>query len=109
MMKLVQCIIEPHKLEEVVDALQKVAAGLTVSEARGHGHQKGHPIVYRGLEYEVTLLPKIMIEIVAEDNRVDDIVRTVIEVADTDQIGAGRVFVLPVEECYHVRTGFMDR
>ena len=108
-MKLIQCIVEPYKLDEVVEALQSVVAGMTVSEAKGHGHQKGHSIVYRGCEYEVTLLPKMMIEVAADDNRVDDIVKVMISVADTGQIGAGRVFVLPIDESYHVRTGFMDR
>jgi nitrogen regulatory protein P-II 1 len=106
--KLIQCIIQQHKLEEVVEALQKVAPGMTVSEAKGHGHQKGHSLVYRGLEYKVSLLPKIMVEIVADNNRVDDIVKVVIETARTGQIGDGRIFILPIEENYHVRTGFMD-
>jgi nitrogen regulatory protein P-II 1 len=106
--KLIQCIIQQHKLEEVVEALQKVAPGMTVSEAKGHGHQKGHSLVYRGLEYHVSLLPKMMVEIVADNNRVDDIVKVVIETARTGQIGDGRIFVLPIEENYHVRTGFMD-
>src|SRR5947199_3194176 len=77
-MKLIQCIIQPYKLEEVVDALQSVAPGMTVSEAKGHGHQKGHPMLYRGREYDVSLVPKMMIEIAADDNKVDDIVKVVI-------------------------------
>ena len=107
-MKLIKCVIRPEKLDDAVEALQRVASGMTVSEVRGHGHQKGHPIVYRGQEYEVTLLPKMMIDIVADDSRVDDIVDVVIRIAGTGQIGDGRIFVLPVEENYHVRTGFME-
>ena len=81
---------------------------MTVLEVRGFGHQKGQPLLYRGREYEVSLLPKAMIEIVTEDNKVDDIVKLVIEKARTGQIGDGRIFVIPLEENYHVRTGFMD-
>jgi nitrogen regulatory protein PII len=107
-MKLVQCIIQPYKLDEVVEALQYVAPGMTVSEVRGHGHQKGHTLIYRGCEYEVSLLPKVMIEIVADDNRVDDIVKVVINTARTRNIGDGRIFIFPLEANYHVRTGFME-
>jgi nitrogen regulatory protein PII len=82
---------------------------LTVSEGRGHGRQKGHSVIYRGLEYQVSLIPKIVIEIVTEDNKVDDVIKVVAEKARTGNIGDGRIFVLPVEENYHVRTGFMDR
>jgi nitrogen regulatory protein PII len=106
--KLIQCIIQPYKLDEVVEALSKVAPGLTVSEAKGHGHQKGHTAIYRGIEYKVALLPKVMIEIVADDNRVGDIVKTAIESAKTGNIGDGRIFILPLEANYHVRTGFME-
>jgi nitrogen regulatory protein PII len=107
-MKLVKCVIQPQKLDEVVQALANIVPGMTVSEVRGHGHQKGHSMVYRGLEYEVSLLPKIVIDIVADDNRVDDIVKTVVESSRTGQIGDGRIFVIPVEENYHIRSGFMD-
>jgi len=106
--KLIQCVIQPYKLDELVEALQSVASGMTVSEARGHGRQKGHHAIYRGVEYVVSLLPKIMIEIVADDNRVEDIVKVVIAAAGTGQIGDGRIFVIPVEENYHSRTGFME-
>jgi nitrogen regulatory protein P-II 1 len=107
-MKLIKCIIQPHKLEEVLTALRDVIPGMSVTEVRGYGRQKGRSIVYRGQEYEVTLLPKAMIEIVAADNWVDDIVKLVIDTAGTGEIGDGRIFVLPIEENYHVRTGFMD-
>ena len=107
-MKLVKCIIRPHKLDEVVDALLNIAPGMTVSEVRGHGRQKGHTLVYHGVEYAVTLVPKVVIDVVTDDNKVDDVVRAVIEIGKTGEIGDGRIFVLPVEENYHVRTGFMD-
>lgn len=106
--KLIQCIIQPFKLEDVIDALQLVAPGMTLSEAKGHGHQRGQPLVYRGHEYEVSLLPKVMIEIVVEDNRVDDVVKVVIDKARTGHIGDGRIFISHIEESYHVRTGFME-
>ena|SRR6266850_1912329 len=107
-MKLVKCIIQPHKLDDVIGGLQNIVAGMTVLEVRGFGHQKGQPLLYRGREYDVSLLPKAMIEIVTDDNKVDDIVKLVIEKARTGQIGDGRIFVVPLEENYHVRTGFMD-
>ena len=107
-MKLIKCIIQPHKLDEVVRKLETIVAGMTVSEVRGYGRQKGHSILYRGLEYEVTLMPKVMIDVVTEDNKVDDVARLVIETARTGEIGDGRIFVLPLEENYHVRTGFKD-
>jgi nitrogen regulatory protein P-II 1 len=107
-MKLIQCIMRQEKLNEVVEKLTNVATGLTVSEVRGHGRQRGHPAVYRGVEYQLTLLPKVMVEIVADDNRVEDIVKVITETARTGEVGDGRIFVEPVEESYHIRTGFMD-
>src|SRR5213075_389842 len=104
-MKLIQAIIRPEKLTIVVDELSKIAAGLTVSEVRGHGRQGGHPALYRGVEYVVSLLPKMMIEIVTDDNKVDDIIRVLHKTAHTGEIGDGRIFVSPVDEAYHVRTG----
>jgi nitrogen regulatory protein P-II 1 len=105
-MKLIQCIVRPNKVDDVVDALRKLGvSGLTVSEVRGHGKQKGHTAIYRGTEYQVTLLPKMRIEIVAEDSAVDDILKAVIESARTGEIGDGRVFVLPIGETYKIRTG----
>jgi nitrogen regulatory protein PII len=108
-MKLVQCIIRQEKLGQVVERLATVVPGLTVSEVRGHGRQRGHSAMYRGVEYVVTLRPKVLVEVVIDDNKIDDIVKIVGEVARTGEIGDGRIFVLPVEESYHVRTGFMDR
>ena len=107
-MKLIQCIIRPEKLNDLVERLEGFASGLTVSDVRGHGHQKGQSVVYRGLEYQVSLLPKAMVEVVADESRVDDIVQIVTETARTGQIGDGRIFVIDVDEVYHIRTGTMD-
>ena len=108
-MKLIKAIIRPNKLEEVKDALTRLSiSGMTVSEVRGHGRQKGHKAVYRGTEYSVTLLPKIMIELVLPDEVVDETIKTIIETARTGEIGDGRVFVLPLDHGYNIRTGERD-
>src|SRR6201997_2756723 len=108
-MKMVKAIIRPNKLEEVKDALTKLSiAGMTVTEVRGHGRQKGHKAVYRGTEYSVTLLPKVMIELVIPDDRSNEILKTIISTARTGEIGDGRVFVMNVEQGYNVRTGELD-
>jgi nitrogen regulatory protein PII len=107
-MKLIKIIIQPAKLDPVVTRLQTLVAGMTVTEVRGYGHQRGQALLYRGREYDVNLVPKAMIEVVTEDNKVDDVVKAVIETARSGQIGDGRIFVLPLGDAYHVRTGFMD-
>jgi nitrogen regulatory protein PII len=108
-MKLIKAIIRPNKLEEVKDALTKVnISGMTVTEVRGHGRQKGHKAVYRGTEYNVTLLPKIMIEVVVSNEMLDDAVKTIVETGRTGEIGDGRVFVFPVDQAYHIRSGERD-
>jgi nitrogen regulatory protein P-II 1 len=108
-MKLIKAIIRPNKLEEVKDALTRLnIAGMTVTEVRGHGRQKGHKAVYRGTEYSVTLLPKMMIDLVLPNEMVDETIKTIIETARTGEIGDGRVFVMPVEEAYNIRTGEID-
>ena len=107
-MKLVQCVIRQEKLNEVVEKLMTITSGLTVSDVRGRGRQNGRPAVYRGTKYEFTLLPKVMIEILTDDNKVDDLLKIIAENARTGEIGDGRIFVLPVEQTYHVRTGFME-
>jgi nitrogen regulatory protein PII len=105
-MKLIQSIVRPNKVEAVIEALRQLnVSGMTVSEVRGHGRQKGHTAIYRGQEYQVTLLPKMMIEIVAADPDVEEILETVIRAARTGEIGDGRIFVLPVDETYKIRTG----
>jgi nitrogen regulatory protein P-II 1 len=105
-MKLVKSIVRPNKVDEVRDALEKLSVGgMTVTEVRGHGRQKGHTAIYRGKEYDVTLLPKIEIEVVVADDMVDEVIQAVIKAARTGEIGDGRVFVLPVEQSYNIRTG----
>lgn len=108
-MKLIKCIVRPHKLDEVKDALAKLSiSGMTITEVRGHGRQRGQKAIYRGSEYEVSLLPKVMIEIILPEDMVDETIKTVIETARTGEIGDGRVFILPVEQGYNIRTGEMD-
>jgi len=107
-MKLIKCIIRQEKLTEVVDSLSSIVPGMSVSEVHGHGRQGGHKAVYRGVEYKVSLVPKVMVEIVIDDNKVDDVVRILGQTARTGEIGDGRIFISAVEASYHVRTGFMD-
>jgi nitrogen regulatory protein PII len=108
-MKLIKCIVRPNKVDEVKDALSKLSvSGMTVTEVRGHGKQKGHTAIYRGKEYNVSLLPKMEIEVVVPDALVNDCIRVVIEAARTGEIGDGRVFVMPVEQSYKIRTGERD-
>jgi nitrogen regulatory protein PII len=108
-MKLIKCIIRPNKVDDVRAALEKASiAGMTVTEVRGHGRQKGHKAIYRGREYEVNLLPKTMIEIVIPDQQVDAVLRIIMETARTGDIGDGRIFVLPVDEGHNIRTGERD-
>lgn len=108
-MKLIKCIVRPNKVDDVRDALEKLnLAGMTVTDVRGHGRQKGHTAVYRGKEYAVSLLPKVEIEVVVHDTVVEDVIRAIVEAARTGEIGDGRVFVLPVEQGYNIRTGERD-
>jgi nitrogen regulatory protein P-II 1 len=108
-MKLIKAIVRPSKVEEVKDALAALhITGMTVSEVRGHGRQRGHTAIYRGKEYSVTLLPKMKIELVLPDELVEETIRTIIQAARTGEIGDGRVFVLPVEQGYNIRTGERD-
>lgn len=105
-MQLIKAIIRPNKVEEVKDSLQKLGvSGLTVTEVRGHGKQKGHAAIYRGQEYMISLLPKMELEIVVADNVLNDAVQAIIAAARTGEIGDGRVFVTPVVESYKIRTG----
>jgi len=108
-MKLIKSIIRPNKVDEVRDALEKLSiSGLTVSDVRGHGRQKGHTAVYRGKEYSVSLVPKVEIEVVVPDDMVDDAIKAIAAAARTGEIGDGRIFVLPVEQGYNIRTGERD-
>ena len=105
-MKLIKSIVRPNKVDDVKDALAKLnISGMTVTEVRGHGKQKGHTAIYRGKEYNVSLLPKMEIEIVVADALADEAIRAIIEAARTGEIGDGRVFVTPVLESYRIRTG----
>ena len=105
-MKLVKAIVRPNKVDDVKNALEKIQiSGMTVTEVRGHGRQKGHTAVYRGKEYNVTLLPKVEIELVVPDEVVDECIQTIIKAARTGEIGDGRVFVIPVDYGYNIRTG----
>src|SRR5262245_46878450 len=105
-MKLIKCIFRQEKLPQVVESLSNIVPGLTVSEVRGHGRQGGHTAVYRGVEYSVDLLPKVQIEIAIDESRVDDVVTIVRNAALTGEIGDGRIFIVPIDEAYHIRTGF---
>jgi nitrogen regulatory protein P-II 1 len=108
-MKLLKCIIRPEKLDEVKEALTQLhVTGMTVTEVRGHGRQKGHKAIYRGAEYSVTLLPKVMLELVIPDERAEEVLKTIMSKARTGEIGDGRVFVINVEDGYNVRTGERD-
>ena len=108
-MKLIKSIIRPNKVDDVREALEKIGIeGMTVTEVRGHGKQKGHTAIYRGKEYNVSLLPKMQIEVVVSDSVADDVVRAIVAAAKTGEIGDGRVFVVPDEQSYRIRTGEME-
>src|SRR5579884_94325 len=103
-MKLIKAIIRPNKVDDVKDALGRLnISGMTVTEVRGHGKQKGHTAIYRGKEYNVSLLPKMEIETVVHDEVVDEVVKAIIQAARTGEIGDGRVFVMPVTHSYKIR------
>ena len=105
-MKLIKTIVRPNKVDDVRNALEKLQiSGMTVTEVRGHGKQKGHTAIYRGQEYNVSLLPKMEIEVVIPDAIVDAAVKAITEAARTGEIGDGRIFVIPVGESYKIRTG----
>ncbi len=104
-MKKIEAIIKPFKLEDVKDALADVGVqGLTVSEVKGFGRQKGHTEIYRGSEYTVDFLPKLKLEVVLPDGRVETAVNAIMKSANTGKIGDGKIFVLPVEEAVRIRT-----
>jgi nitrogen regulatory protein P-II 1 len=105
-MKRIQAIIKPFKLNEVKDALHEIGVvGMTVSEVKGFGRQKGHTEIYRGSEYTVDFLPKSMIELVLADTQVDAAVKAIISAAKTGKIGDGKIFISPVEDAVRIRTG----
>jgi nitrogen regulatory protein P-II 1 len=108
-MKLITAVIKPHKLEDVRAALEAFGvSGMTVTEASGYGRQKGHTEVYRGAEYDISLIPKVRLEVVVESAEVDDIVGVIMKSAQTGRIGDGKVWVTPVETVLRVRTGDRD-
>jgi nitrogen regulatory protein P-II 1 len=105
-MKLITAVIKPHRLDEVKEALQAFGVhGMTVTEASGYGRQRGHTEVYRGAEYTVDLVPKVRVEILAEDSDAEPIIDAVVKAARTGKIGDGKVWSLPVEQAVRVRTG----
>ena len=108
-MKCIVAIIKPFRLDDVREALSEIGvAGMTVSEAKGFGRQKGHTELYRGAEYVVDFLPKLKLEIVVDDDQVDPCIEAITESARTDKIGDGKIFVFPVETVVRIRTGERD-
>ena len=105
-MKKIEAIIKPFKLDDVKEALNEIGIqGMTITEVKGYGRQKGHKEIYRGAEYIVDFIPKIKIEIIVEAERADQVVEKIREAASTGKIGDGKIFVFPVEEAIRVRTG----
>ncbi|MBM3239742.1 P-II family nitrogen regulator [Candidatus Poribacteria bacterium] len=105
-MKKIECIIRPFKLDEVREALMEVGVqGMTVSEVRGFGRQRGHKEIYRGSEYTIEFVPKLKLEIVVNDDIVENVIETILKVASTGKIGDGKIFITPVEEVVRIRTG----
>jgi len=107
-MKMISAIIKPFKLEEVKEALRTAGIqGMTVIETRGFGRQRGHTEVYRGAEYQVDFVPKVKVEVLCDDDQVSQVVEAVMTAARTGKIGDGKIFVLPVDQVYRIRTGEM--
>ena len=105
-MKMIKAIIKPFKLEEVKEALAEIGVeGMTVTEVKGFGRQKGHSEIYRGSEYTAELLPKIVIDICVPADMCENVVETIMKAAQTGKIGDGKIFVMPVEQAYRIRTG----
>jgi nitrogen regulatory protein P-II 1 len=105
-MKKIEAIIRPHLLESVKDALQAIGIqGMSITEVKGFGRQKGHTEVYRGAEYQIEFVPKIKLEVVLDEDMVDDTVDTIIKAARTGKFGDGKIWVIPVEEAVRIRTG----
>ncbi|MBZ5634416.1 MAG: P-II family nitrogen regulator [Acidobacteriia bacterium] len=103
-MKKIEAIIQPHKLEDAKEALKNIGVdGMTITEVRGHGRQKGHTEVYRGMEYKVDLLPKVKLELVVSDQRADEVIRTLAAAARTGKIGDGKIFVYAVADAVRIR------
>ena len=108
-MKLITAIIKPFKVEEVRNALDKInVTGLTMTEVKGFGRQKGHTELYRGAEYTIDFLPKIKIEIATSDDMVDEVKKAIIDAASSGKIGDGKIFITPIEEVIRIRTGELN-
>jgi nitrogen regulatory protein P-II 1 len=108
-MKLVKTIIKPFKLEDVKEALSEIGVvGMTVTEVKGFGRQKGHTEIYRGSEYTVDFIPKTQIEIVVDDGMVEEVINVIVKSAKTEKIGDGKIFIIPVEVAVRIRTGETD-
>ena len=108
-MKLVIAIIKPFKLDEVRDALTRIGVhGMTVSEVKGYGRQKGHMEIYRGAEYAVNFLPKLRLEVAVASEQIDRVMEALAAAAKTGQIGDGKIFVMPIEQAVRIRTGETD-
>jgi nitrogen regulatory protein P-II 1 len=109
-MKKIEAIIKPFKLDDVKEALNGIGIkGMTISEVKGYGRQKGHTEIYRGAEYVIDFQPKLKIEIIVQAEQVDTVIDTLVESAKTGKIGDGKIFVLPVERVVRVRTGERDK
>ncbi|AEA33401.1 P-II family nitrogen regulator [Hippea maritima] len=109
-MKKIEAIIKPFKLDAVKEALMNIGIkGMTVSEVKGFGRQKGHTEIYRGAEYIVDFLPKVKIEVVVEDEMVEEAVEAILSSAKTNKVGDGKIFIIPVEKAIRVRTGEIDK
>jgi nitrogen regulatory protein P-II 1 len=109
-MKKIEAIIKPFKLDDVKEALNEIGIkGMTISEVKGYGRQRGHKEVYRGAEYVVDFIPKVRIEIIVDASQAEHVVETIREAAYTGKLGDGKIFVLPVEEVIRVRTGERDK
>jgi len=105
-MKKIEAIIKPFKLDQVKDALQRLdIKGMTITEVKGFGRQKGHTEIYRGAEYVVDFIPKVKLELVLDDSQLEAVLKTIQEAARTGKIGDGKIFVVPVEETIRIRTG----
>jgi len=105
-MKKIEAIIKPFKLDDVKEALNGIGIkGMTISEVKGYGRQKGHKEIYRGAEYIVDFIPKVKLEIIVDTPQIDEVIETICNAANTGKIGDGKIFVLPVEEVIRVRTG----
>mgnify|MGYP001187643481 CR=1 FL=1 len=105
-MKKIEAIIRPHKLDEVQEALNEAGfMGLTISEVRGYGRQKGHKEVYRGTEYNINFVPKVKIELICSDDRLEKAIQIIIDVGKTGQVGDGKIFIYDVKYAIRIRTG----